>query len=71
MVLVTQEIFFATVGKMNVHPTPIGKWDDVIGYKSLWKLRDGTVVGESDGATEENKRYWVIEYLMPQASQTA
>ena len=40
---VSQEQFFATVGQMDVHPTPIGNYP----YVSEWKLRDGRVVGLS------------------------
>jgi len=39
--------FYAIIGKLNVHPCPIGKWDN--GFLTHWKLPDGTVIGVSHG----------------------
>lgn len=62
---VTQEEFFATVGKMDVTPYPQGQWSKEFGYLSLWKSRHGAVEGMSDeggggvpGASAI-RRYWI------------
>lgn len=42
---VTKEEFFHTVGQLNVHPAPVGKWP----YTSEWKSPSGRIVGKSEG----------------------
>ena len=61
MIRVTQASFYGTVGRLDVHPSLAGgKYDQVTGFTSTWKLRDGTVLGRSDGGTYRMKsRYWV------------
>lgn len=61
-VTVTKEAFFATVGKLDVHPCPTGKYDPVFGYRSDWKLRDGRIIGFSNGGTTfSTTRYMVTQ----------
>ena len=45
---VSKEDFFKVIGPLDVNPYPQGKWDDLGGYKSLWKLRNGELVGVSE-----------------------
>ncbi len=40
---VTKEEFYATIGKLDCHPTPEGTYP----YVSYFKLRDRTVVGKA------------------------
>jgi hypothetical protein len=49
---VSKKAFFATVGRLDVHPCPEGRYDNVKGYRSLWKMH-GTadVIGETIGGT--------------------
>lgn len=49
MVAVSRDAFYAVVGKLDVHPTPQGPWDHVLGYRSDWKLRDGRLIACSIG----------------------
>jgi hypothetical protein len=45
---VSQDEFFATVGKLNVHPTPEGRYGEP-DYRSDWKLLNGSrrLIGQS------------------------
>lgn len=50
MISITRTAFFATVGQLDVTPYPQGRYDiDKSDYRSLWKQRDGRIVGESFG----------------------
>lgn len=40
---VSKTVFYATVGKLDVHPTIISAW--LPGYIQSWRLRDGREVG--------------------------
>jgi hypothetical protein len=56
MTEVTAGAFFATVGQLNVHPSPVGFFDETArDYLSEWRMCDGTrrLVGASFGG-----RYW-------------
>lgn len=57
---VAHEEFYATVGQMNVHPSPQGRWDDTTGYVTEWRrCADRNLVGISDGGTHLcPHRYW-------------
>lgn len=49
---VSKERFYATVGKLNVHPHILpGRYDRVNGYGEHWKLPDGRMIGRSIGGT--------------------
>ena len=41
---VTKKVFFESVGRRNVHPTPEGAYP----YTTLWKTPDGHEVGKSE-----------------------
>ena len=49
--------FYAIVGKLDVHPSPIGQYEK--GYLTHWKLRDGTVIAISKGES-----YQIAERLL-------
>jgi hypothetical protein len=49
--------FYAIIGKLDVHPAPLGKWDN--GFLTHWKLRDGTLVAISKGES-----YRIAERLL-------
>ena len=50
MTSVTRDQFYATVGQLNVHPSPQGNWDqEKGGYRVEWKLPNGRIVGVSQG----------------------
>ncbi|MHB8742818.1 MAG: hypothetical protein ACYC9L_06785 [Sulfuricaulis sp.] len=51
MVPVSQEVFFAILGRLNVHPCAIGRYDSVTGYFSEWKTPLNEVLGGSVGGT--------------------
>lgn len=61
MVRVSKETFFATVGRLNVHPT-IGqqKWDQVLGYRSDWKTPHGEVLGVTVGGTHLSETEYMV-----------
>ena len=43
---VTKKEFFKAVGHLDVHPSIRHKrYDNVLGYESDWKLRNGDVIG--------------------------
>ena len=51
-VTISQEAFFATVGRLDVAPRAVGDYDPIFGYRSHWKLnRGGELVGVSAGGT--------------------
>ena len=60
---VSKEDFFKVIDQLDVIPYPQGKWDDLGGYKSIWKLRNGELVGVSEpksyGCTE--KKYFLVQ----------
>ena len=58
MVRVTRDEFFAKMNPLDVHPNIEGRWQDLTGYTSVWKLRLGKIVGVSDSFGEG--RYWLI-----------
>lgn len=62
---VSREIFYATVGPLNVHPRVVSGWHSVTGYTSDWVLQNspnGTVIGRTDGQDcLKNKRYFLRE----------
>lgn len=60
MVRVSQDVFFTTIGGLNVHPH-LGsqKYDPVIGYKSYWKTPNGKLLGISFGVAAIDKQYWL------------
>ena len=43
--------------KLDVHPYIVSDWDDEIGYKKVWKYRNGNIMGRSQGYRV--KRYWL------------
>jgi len=43
--------FYATIGAMNVHPSPVGRYHSVTGYVTEWKDPSGRIMGISDGGT--------------------
>ena len=45
MITVSKEQFYQVIGKLNVHPQPVGSYP----YQTHWKLSDGRVVGLDDG----------------------
>ena len=49
---ITQEEFFNTVGKLDVHPTPTGTWP----YLSVWKHRCGRIAGWSKSSSDYSKK---------------
>jgi len=58
---VSKEHFFITVGLMDVRPVAVGEWP----YTSLWKTRDGNIVGKSVGLVPaskglEEKKYFIL-----------
>lgn len=59
---ISKEEFFAIVGRLDVHPSPQGPWDNRYGYVSHWKLRDEHVIGLSDGGTHlQERRFFIPE----------
>ena len=69
---VGQQKFFAIIGPRNVHPTPVGRYDNVKGYRTLWKLPHGEVIGESIGGTHlMESQYFVTESLLEDANVPA
>ena len=43
--------FFATIGQLDVIPHLEGNYDyEMNGYKTIWRLRRGDIVGESLGS---------------------
>lgn len=47
---VSEKEFFKTIGKLDVHPTAVGKWP----YTSLFKNRSGVIVGRIVATTDES-----------------
>lgn len=61
MVGVSREAFFATVGKMDVHPSLAGQnYDPVLGYVSKWKTPYGDVVGATVGGTHLSETAYMV-----------
>jgi hypothetical protein len=60
MVPVSKAAFFATVGQLDVHPWPVGKYDQTWAYLGHWVTRAGTLVGLGDGGTHLAKRRWFV-----------
>ena len=62
---VTREEFFATVGRLDVHPQiqPPATYP----YWELWKTRTGTAVGKTVDSAPEGKRWPITTkyYLRP------
>lgn len=60
---VSKEDFFKVIGPLDVNPYPQGKWDNLGGYKNLWKLRNDKLVGISEpksyGCTEH--KYFIVQ----------
>ena len=60
---VSRDEFFARINPLNVHPTPLGRYDQTTGYVSEWVMQDGTrkVIGYCDGGTPFlERRYWLV-----------
>ena len=61
MVEVSRDVFFETVGQLDVHPSSAGfAWDDILGYPSRWNLRDGTVVGMTIGLPPRSRETFMV-----------
>ena len=60
---VSQEEFYKTVLPLDVHPTPVGTYDNTTGYRTEWRMQRTSgqrVVGVSDGGTYLcPNRYWL------------
>lgn len=60
---VSKEDFYKVIDPLDVVPSPQGKWDDLGGYKNIWKLRNGELVGVSEpksyGCAE--KKYFLVQ----------
>lgn len=60
---VSKEDFYKVIDPLDVFPSPQGRWDDLGGYKNIWKLRNGELVGVSEpksyGCTE--KKYFLVQ----------
>lgn len=48
---ISKELFFRTVGKLDVHPTPQGNWP----YLSEWKTPAGFIRGWSKASNDWSK----------------
>lgn len=62
LIPVTRESFYATIGQLNVHPCPVGNYDQVLGYQSDWKMHGGAGerVGASIGGTVFSDRAYLV-----------
>lgn len=60
MVGVSREAFFATVGQLDVHPSPVGPYDRVFGYTSEWKTRAGQVLAKTVGGTHLSETAYLV-----------
>lgn len=66
-VTVSREVFYATVGRLDVHPHPRGNYDFHFGYVSEWRLRDNTLIAKSTGGTTfSHTRYMVTQAFYAQ-----
>ncbi len=45
---VTSTEFYNTMNPLDVIPSPQGNYDDIYGYTTTWKTRQGKVIGESN-----------------------
>lgn len=63
MVEVTEKDFVATIGKLNVHPTPVGPWHQFLGYRTEWKQPGGGIAGISF----ENLPFVEGVYMLPRS----
>ena len=61
-ITVSEKAFFATVGKLNVHPSIPGSHDSTFGYRSEWKMQDGSqeIVGYSFSKNHLSKGRWMV-----------
>ena len=57
--VISRESFFAALGPLNVHPTPVGRWSDEWGYRSDWKTPEGRVLGVTIGGTTTRQRIYL------------
>ena len=59
---VSKAEFFQVIGQLDVNPYPQGKWDDLGGYKNLWKLRDGKLVDISEPKSYGcDKNFFIVQ----------
>lgn len=68
MIEVTKEHFFATVGKLNVHPRSerdYSAWEMVNTRELVGRTEPGYMCRDKDGRYTTEKRYWVIDRLAP------
>lgn len=58
---VNKKEFFEVIGPLDVNPYPQGRYDDLGGYRNLWKLRNGTLVGVSEPKTygSQEQKYFL------------
>lgn len=58
---VSKKEFFEVIGQLDVNPYPQGRYDDLGGYKNLWKLRNDHLVGVSEPKTygSQEKKYFL------------
>lgn len=64
MVTITRDAFFASVGRLKVHPGVVGKYDRTFGFRSDWKLPGGEVIAVTVGGTlYAHKRYMVTQRI--------
>lgn len=67
METVSRETFFDVIGPLNVHPNAIGKYDQIFGYRSDWKLRNNTLIGVTVGGTcFSHTRYMLTPAMLEQ-----
>lgn len=64
MVTITRNAFFASVGRLNVHPGVVGRYDRTFGFRSDWKTPDGEVIAVTVGGTVfAHTRYMVTQRI--------
>lgn len=64
MVTISKAAFFATVGKLDVHPEIVSGWDRTFGYRQDWKLRSREMIGVTVGGTTfSHRRYMVTAHF--------
>lgn len=58
---VSKKEFFEVIGQLDVNPYPQGRYDDLGGYKNLWKLRNDHLVDVSEPKTygSQEKKYFL------------